>query len=112
MTTEPFDANEIIQQMIQLHIQRKHIKEQIEALNPLFYEACETQNSDRFRLEQATIYRNVSPGSWTYPSYIVEVEERLAQLKKEFKETHEPSSGRNNGWKLRLRGVEKTNNSK
>ena len=111
MTTEPFDANEIIQQMIQLHIQRKHIHEQIEALNPLFYNACETQNSDRFRLAQATIFRNVSKGSWTYPSYIVEAEERYKQLKKDFEETHEPPSGRNNGWKLRLRGVEKTDDS-
>jgi len=106
MTTESFDANEIIQQMIQLHIQRKHIKEQIEALNPLFYEACETQNSDRFQLEQASIYRHVSKGYWTYPNDIVEAEERLKQLKEDFKKTHEPSSGRNNGWALRLKGVE------
>ena len=111
MITEPFDANEIIQQMIELHIQRKHIQAQIKALNPIFYKACEAQESDRFRREQATIFRHASKGSWTYPSHILEAEEHLKQLKKAFEETHEPSFGRNNGWTLRLAGVAKTDPS-
>lgn len=93
---------DIIDAMINLRSQLAELEQQIQALQPAFYAACIALNTDKIEMERATISRRLSPGKWDYSNDIVEQEELLSRLKKQFQQTHEPISGREVIWAVRL----------
>jgi hypothetical protein len=107
MTKKPPISTNIIEQMIDLRIQQSAIEKQIEALKPAFYEACNQQDIDRIENGRALIYWRLTPGKWDYSYNIIEHEQKLKQLKLDFQETHEPVTGREVSWVIRL-AVDKT----
>lgn len=113
MNTASSSPNDIIDQMIELRMQFVEIERQINALKPAFYAACAAQEAEgtEFRRDciskdgspyRAVIYRRLSAGQWEYPDTIVEQEQRLKHLKKQFQAVHEPTSGREITWTVRL----------
>ncbi len=96
---DPFD---VINTMIHLRSQLAELEQQIQAIQPAFYAACVALNTDKIEMERATISRRLSPGKWDYSDDIVEQEELLSNLKKQFQQTHEPISGKEVIWAVRL----------
>lgn len=92
----------IIDQMIALHTQKKAIEQQIQELEPTFFEACDQQDNDKIDGERALVYRKITPGRWVYPNNIIKQQERLKQLKQEFQDTHEPNHGREISWVVKI----------
>lgn len=93
---------EIMEAMIDLRIQSKAIEAQIEQLMPAFKAACASFGRERIELERAIISKRLTPGQWNYSASILEQEAVLKQLKQQFQITHEPSSGREITWTLKL----------
>jgi hypothetical protein len=93
---------EVINTMIDLRVQMAELEQQIQVLQPAFYAACLALNTDKIELERAIVSRRLSPGKWDYSDHIVEQEELLSHLKKQFQQTHEPISGRGITWAVRL----------
>ena len=93
---------EVINIMIDLRVQLAEIEQQIQALQPAFFAACIALNTDKITIERATITRRLTPGQWAYSSDIVEQEDLLKQLKKQFQQTHEPIGGREVTWAVKL----------
>ena len=113
MNTASSSPSDVIDQMIELQMQLVEVKHQIDALKPAFYAACAAQEAEgtEFRHDytgkdgspyRAVIYRRLSAGQWEYPDTIVEQEQRLKHLKKQFQAVHEPKSGREITWTVRL----------
>ena len=108
LTTPPGDSTtllnpgEIINTMIELRIQLAELEQQIQALKPAFSEACLALNTNNIELEHAIITRKLTPGQWAYSADILEQENWLKQLKNQFKQTHEPISGREVSWAIKL----------
>ena len=102
MNTDSLSPNNVINQMIALRLQRAAIDHQIDTLKPTFFEACATLDISQLRHEQALVSRQLTPGQWDYPSPILEQEQQLKQLKQQFRETHEPATGRELSWSIRL----------
>jgi len=102
MSTDTASSDNVINQMVALRVQRAKLDHQINSLKPLFFKACAAQDKSRFEHEQATISRRLTPGKWDYPERIVEQENRLKQVKQQFQETHEPTTGREVIWSIRL----------
>lgn len=102
MTTAITNPADIIDQMVALRLQQAQLNHQINTLKPLFFEACATQESSRFERKQAVISRRLTPGQWDYPDHVVEQEEALKRLKRQFQETHEPTAGREVIWSIKL----------
>jgi hypothetical protein len=100
--TTLLNPTEILDAMIELRIQLQVLEEQIEALRPAFFAACLALNTDKIALERATIFRRLTPGQWTYSDNIVEQEDLLKQLKRQFQQTHEPVGGREITWAIKL----------
>lgn len=100
--TELLNPVEIIDAMIDLRIQLSHLEQQIQSLQPSFKAACLALNTDKISLERAIITRKLTPGQWTYSPQIGEQEAWLKQLKREFQQLHEPTSGRDVTWAIRL----------
>jgi hypothetical protein len=96
------DPNAVINTMIELRIQLAELEQQIQALQPTFFAACVALNIDKVTLERAAISRKLTPGQWSYSSDIVEQEGLLKQRKQQFRQTHEPISGREVTWAIRL----------
>lgn len=96
---EPID---VINTMIDLRTQLAQLEQQIQSLQPAFYAACVALNTDKIELKRAVINRRLSPGKWGYSDDIVEQEELLTHLKKQFQKTHEPISGREVIWAVKL----------
>lgn len=93
---------EIIDAMIDLRIQLSELEQQIQSLQPAFFAACLALNTDKISLERAIITRKLTPGQWTYSPQIGEQEALLKQLKREFQQLHEPTSGRDVTWTIKL----------
>lgn len=93
---------DVIDAMISLRAQLAQLEQQIQSLQPAFYAACLALNTDKIEMERATISRRLSPGKWDYSDDIVEQEELLSRLKKQFQQNHEPISGREAIWAVRL----------
>ena len=93
------DPLDIIYAMIDLRAQLAQLEQQVQSLQPAFYAACLTLNTDKIELERAT---RLTPGKWDYSNNIVEQEEMLSRLKKQFQQAHEPISGREVIWAVRL----------
>lgn len=101
-STHLFDPIEIIDAMIDLRIQLSQLEQQIQSLQPAFFAACLALNTDKISLERAIITRKLTPGQWTYSPQIGEQEAVLKQLKREFQQLHEPTSGRDVTWTIKL----------
>ncbi|MGL5925738.1 hypothetical protein [Chroococcidiopsis sp.] len=93
---------EIIDVMIDLRIQMSELEQQIQSLQPAFFAACLALNTDKIALERAIITRKLTPGQWTYSPDIGEQEALLKQLKRQFQQLHEPTSGRDVTWAIKL----------
>jgi hypothetical protein len=98
----PLSSAKIIDQMIALHTQKKMLEQQIEELEPAFFEACNQQENDKIDGERALIYRKITPGRWVYPDNIIKQQERLKKLKQDFQNTHEPNHGREVSWVVKI----------
>lgn len=96
------DPLTIIDAMLDLRSQLAALEQQIQALQPAFFAACMALNTDKITIERATISRRLTPGQWAYSSDIVEQEDLLKQLKKQFQQTHEPIGGREVTWAVKL----------
>ena len=96
------DPLDVINTMIDLRAQLAELEQQVQALQPAFYAACVALNTDKIELERAIISRRLSPGKWDYSDDVVEQEELLTRLKKQFQKTHEPISGREVIWAVKL----------
>jgi len=92
----------IINAMIDLRIQLSELEQQIQSLQPAFFAACLALNTDKIALERAIITRKLTPGQWTYSPDIGEQEALLKQLKRQFQQLHEPTSGRDIIWAIKL----------
>lgn len=101
-TTEVLDPSQIIDRMIELRLRLNELESQIQALQPAFFAACLALKTDKIALERAIISRRLTPGQWVYSPEIVTHEDRLKQLKKQFQQTHEPNSGREVIWAIKL----------
>jgi hypothetical protein len=88
--------------MIDLRIQLAQVEQQIQALQPAFFAACLALNSEKIILQRAMISQRLSPGQWAYSPTIIEQENLLKHLKHLFKQSHEPISGREVTWSIKL----------
>ena len=95
----PIDA---INAMVDLRVQIAELEQQIKALQPAFKAACVSLNTDKITLERAIITRRLTPGQWAYSDNILEQEDELKRLKRQFQQTHEPLSGREVTWAIKL----------
>jgi hypothetical protein len=93
---------DIIQQMIALQTQQAVIEAQISDLRPAFFEACAQYDSNHIEHNGAFIYRKLTRGTWTYPDDIINYEQHLKKIKLEFRQTHEPTDGREISWIIKL----------
>ena len=95
----PIDA---INTMVDLRVQIAELEQQIKALQPAFKAACVSLQTDKITLERALISRRLTPGQWAYSHHILEQEDELKRLKRQFQQTHEPISGREVTWSIKL----------
>jgi hypothetical protein len=102
MTTDIINPSDIIEQMIDLRIQQAALEQEIQALKPAFFNACAQHDTNCLETERAIIYRRLTPSQWNYSSHILEHERQLKQLKQDFQKTHEPESGREVIWSVKL----------
>lgn len=102
MNIDIANPDDIIDQMVSLRLQQAQLTHQINTLKPLFFEACATQDASRLEHEQAVISRRLTPGTWDYPEHLVEQEKALKRLKRQFQENHEPTTGREIIWCIKL----------
>lgn len=100
--TDILNPIDVINAMINLRFQLAELEQQIQALQPAFFAACIALNTDKITIERATITRRLTPGQWAYSSDIVEQEDSLKQLKRQFQQTHEPIGGREVTWAVKL----------
>ncbi len=96
------DPVEVINAMIDLRAQMALVEQQIQALQPAFFAACVALNTDKIASERAVITRRLTPGQWAYSPDIVEQEELLKLLKRQFQQSHEPIAGREVTWAVKL----------
>ena len=67
-----------------------------------FFAACMALNAEKITLERAVISRKLTPGKWTYSPDILEQQDLLKKLKRQFEQKHEPASGRDITWAIKL----------
>lgn len=101
-STEILDPIEIISTMIDLRIQLSELEDQIAKLQPAFFAACMLLNTEKISLERAIITRRLTPAQWTYSPDILQQLDLIKKLKQEFHKTHEPTSGRDITWVIKL----------
>lgn len=102
MNTETADHGQVINQMVALRLQRAELDNQIEMLQPSFLEACAALNISQLEHKQALIFRKLTRGQWDYPKHIQEQEQQLKKIKQQFRDTHEPTTGREISWAIKL----------
>ena len=93
---------DIIERMIDLRYQITELEQQLQALRPAFFAACLTFKQDTITLERATIQRRLTPGKWQYDSDITDQERFIKALKQQFQQDHDPISGREVIWMVKL----------
>ena len=101
-STDLLSPTEIINTMIDLKIQLAELQSQIKELQPAFFAACMALNAEKITLERAVISRKLTPGKWTYSPDILEKQDLLKKLKRQFEQKHEPTSGRDITWAIKL----------
>jgi hypothetical protein len=102
MNTDVLNPSEVIDLMIDLRFQSAELEHQINTLKPAFFAACAQYNTIQVKHDRAAIFRKLTPGKWDYPHPILEQEQQLKNLKLDFQKTHEPISGREITWSVRL----------
>lgn len=102
LTTQGCSASEVIDAMIELKFQAYQLDQQIKALQPLFFATCEALKTSKIELEHAVISRRLTPAQWTYDPHILQQQDFLKALKQEFQRDHEPTSGRDVIWSVKL----------
>lgn len=102
MATDSLTSVDVINQMINLRIQLADLEHQIDTLKPAFFAACAEQGNNQVELERAIITRRLTPGKWAYPDHITQQEKQLKLLKEEFRQSHEPTTGREIIWSVKL----------
>lgn len=102
MNTDSLSPDATINQMIELRRQLAQLERQIDDLKPAFFDACAAQEVAQFQHEHALISRRLTRGTWDYPDHILEQEEHLRQLRRQFQQTNEPIAGREIIWSIRL----------
>lgn len=102
MNTDSLSPDDTINQMIELRLQVTKLERQIDALKPAFFDACAAKEVAQFQHEHALISRRLTPGKWRYPNHILEQAEHLKQLKLQFQQTNEPTTGREVIWSIKL----------
>lgn len=93
---------DIIDRMIELRIELQALEQQIASLQSAFFIACLALNTEKIERTRAVITRRLTPGQWTYSIDILEQDGFLKQLKKQFHQDHEPTSGREVTWAVKL----------
>ena len=101
-STNLLNPIEILDAMIELRVQLRAIEEQIQALQPAFFTACLALNTDKIAHDRATISRRLTPGQWAYSAEVLKQETLFKHLKQQFQQTHEPISGREVIWAIKL----------
>ena len=96
------NPSDVMDQMVGLRLQRAQIDQQIEKLKPAFHQACTALDVPQLRHKHALISRKLTPGQWQYSDAIQDKEKQLKRLKQQFQETHEPVSGREVRWAIKL----------
>ena len=64
------NPSDVIDQMVELRLQRAQIDQQIEALKPTFHQACAALDASQLRHENVLISRKLTPGRWQYSDAI------------------------------------------
>jgi hypothetical protein len=93
---------DVVNAMIHLRTQVAELEQQIQTLQPTFVAACFAINMEKISLEHAIISRRLTPGQWAYSPNIIEQKDLLKHLKQQFHQTHEPISGREIMWAIKL----------
>lgn len=101
-SSELLNPIDIINAMLDLRIQMYELEQQIQSLQPTFFVACASLNTDKITFDRAIISRRLTPGQWTYSPDIDEQTNLLKQLKQQFQQSHEPTSGRDVTWIVKL----------
>jgi hypothetical protein len=96
------DPSEVIDLMIELRIQLSKLEQQIQALQPAFFAACLSLNTNKINHDRAIISRRLTPAQWTYSSEVLDQEALLKQLKLLFQQDNEPTRGREISWAIKL----------
>jgi hypothetical protein len=96
------NPEEIIEAMIDLRVQLAELEQQVQVLQPLFYEACTALDTNKIALERALITRRITPGRWDYSADILAQETLLKRLRQQFQEHNEPTHGREVTWAIKL----------
>lgn len=96
------NPTDIIEHMIDLRLQLAQLEQQVKELQPAFFAACLTFNRESIELKQATIKRRLTPGKWSYDPEITGQEHLLKALKRQFQNDHDPVSGRELIWIVKL----------
>lgn len=96
------NPTDIIERIIDLRLQMAQLEQQLKALQPAFFAACLTFDRDTIKLERATINRRLTPGQWSYDPEITEQERFIKALKQPFQNDHDPISGRELIWIVKL----------
>jgi hypothetical protein len=101
-SADVLDPFKIIDDMVDLRIQMAQLEQQIRELQPLFFAACFMLDQAKIDRSRAIISRKLTPAQWTYTAEILDQEVLFKQLRKQFQQDHEPSSGRDTTWIIRL----------
>lgn len=96
------DANEILEQMIDLRLQMAQLQQEMQALKPAFFAACQSFQQNTIERQRAIIKRRLTPGKWNYHSDILDQEQLIKTLKQQFRQDHDPISGRDVIWMIQL----------
>ncbi len=93
---------DIIDEMIDRRMHVFKMEREIQALQPAFFAACLALNTEKMQHRRATITRKLTPAQGTDSADVLEQEALLKQLKRRFQQNHEPSSGRDMTWMIKL----------
>lgn len=96
------NPTEVINNMVELRVQLAQLEQQIQDLQPAFKAACATFNTKKIELDRAIITQKLTPAQWSYSKEILQQQNLIKELKRQFKLDHEPISGRDITWVIKL----------
>ncbi len=96
------NPTEVINNMVELRIQLAQLEQQIQDLQPAFKAACTTFNTQKIELDRAVITQKLTPAQWSYSKEILQQQDLIKELKRQFKLDHEPIAGRDITWAIKL----------
>lgn len=96
------NPTEVINNMVELRVQLAQLEQQIQDLQPAFKAACATFNTKKIELDRAVITQKLTPAQWAYSNEILQQQNLIKELKRQFKLDHEPIAGRDITWVIKL----------